>query len=351
MKIREMVGIVIFGLLANFCSKNDAGQKPETSDVEVLPSVEVFVALPGEVNDFLEVRGIAEPLKQLSIQTRISGFLAENALMEGAVVNAGSLLFRLDETEWKIAEDEALAAYLSKKQDFEVEVKLRGIAASDAKQLELIAARTGFRQAEISIERAKLNRSYSQFRAPFSGLIALKKRMEPGQFVNAGTELATLVDASAMLVVFSVLEKEVGHIKPGMKVEVFSPSGEKRTGQVESVNPLIDPQSRTGSVTALLSSEGNGIYGGMMVSGRILLRSVRTRVKVPRSAVLDRDGKQLVFKIIGGTADWNYVKPVFMNREWAALDESDLSVGDTIAVDRHFAVSHLQKVNPVFGVR
>jgi RND family efflux transporter MFP subunit len=351
MKICKLAAILVWGSLLLFCSKKDTGQKTAGSDVEVLPTVEVFKALSGDVIEYLEVRGVAEPLRQLSIQTRISGFLTENALKEGAVVAAGDLLYRLDETEWKIAEEEAMAAYLSKKQDYEVEVKMRGIAASDAKQLELIATRTGFRQAEINVARARLNRSYSQFNAPFAGIIALKKRFEPGQFVNAGTELATLVDASAMRVVFSVLEKEIGLIAPGMNVEVFTPTNERRNGLIESVNPLIDPQSRTGSVTALLAAKGNGIYGGMMVSGRIMIRSVKARVKVPRSAVLDRDGKQLVFKITDGAADWIYVKPVLMNKEWAALEEEELAPGDTIAVDRHFAVSHLQKVKPVFGVR
>jgi multidrug efflux pump subunit AcrA (membrane-fusion protein) len=325
--------------------------KPDVPDTEALPLVEVFKAEAGDVTDFLEVRGLAEPLRQLSIQTRVSGFIAEHALVEGSVVETGKLLFKMDESELKMADDEAYAAYLAKKQDYEVDVKFRNIPPGDNRQLELIAARTGFRQAEINMERARLNRSFAQFKAPFSGVLSLKKRLEPGQFVTAGTELGILVDVSSIRVVFSVLEKELGLVKPGMTVEVISPSGEKRTGEVISVNPLIDMQTRTGSITAQLQGNGNGIYGGMMVSGRIYIKRIKSRVRVPRSAVLDRDNRQLVFKIVNGQADWIYVKPVHMTRDWAALNEEELSAGDTIAVDRHFAVSHLQKVKPVFGVR
>jgi hypothetical protein len=58
-------------------------------------------------------------------------------------------------------------------------------------------------------------------------------------------------------------------------------------------------------------------------------------------------GRTLVFKLNEGeTVEWIYVEPAFQTSDWAIVNHEDIAPGDTLAVDQHFALSHLQCVIP-----
>jgi hypothetical protein len=77
------------------------------------------------------------------------------------------------------------------------------------------------------------------------------------------------------------------------------------------------------------------------------------KARIPRSAILERDGgRTLVFKLHSenNEVEWIYVSPVAQNEEWAIVNHENISPGDTLAVDNHFALSHLQIVDPKMQV-
>jgi hypothetical protein len=85
----------------------------------------------------------------------------------------------------------------------------------------------------------------------------------------------------------------------------------------------------------------------MTVEGRIATESYTGQARIPRSAILERDGgRTLVFKLNNDVVEWIYVDPVHETSEWAIVNHEDITPGDTLAVDRHFALSHLQPVRP-----
>ena len=85
----------------------------------------------------------------------------------------------------------------------------------------------------------------------------------------------------------------------------------------------------------------------MTVEGRVLVRSVSSKIRMPREALLERDGRTLVFKLNNSEAEWIYVTPVDMTTEWVLVDHPTINPGDTLAVDKHFSISHQQKVSPL----
>jgi len=132
-----------------------------------------------------------------------------------------------------------------------------------------------------------------------------------------------------------------------MEAELVTPSGVRKQGVVSAVSPIVDSESKTGKVVVEVDNSDRTLRTGMTVEGRIQIESHSGIARVPRSAILERDGgRTLVFKLNGETVEWVYVEPVIETSDWAIINSEDISPGDTLAVDRHFAISHLQKVRP-----
>jgi len=92
----------------------------------------------------------------------------------------------------------------------------------------------------------------------------------------------------------------------------------------------------------------------MTVDGRIRILKQQGKARVPRSAILSRDGgRTLLFKLNpkNNEVHWVYVKPVAENSDWAIINNPQVEPGDTIAVDQHFALSHLEVVKPRLQVQ
>jgi HlyD family secretion protein len=60
---------------------------------------------------------------------------------------------------------------------------------------------------------------------------------------------------------------------------------------------------------------------------------------VPEDAVLVRQGRDLVFVVEGGRAQWQYVDLGARSGNYVEITEG-AQPGDTIAVDGHFALAH-----------
>ncbi|MEX2363020.1 MAG: efflux RND transporter periplasmic adaptor subunit, partial [Balneolaceae bacterium] len=195
----------------------------------------------------------------------------------------------------------------------------------------------------------KLDFSYTKIKAPFSGRISAKEVLSGGAYVSAGQNLGMLIDAEKVRVRFDVLESEIDALGEGMSVELFDPSGKKYEGLIVAVSPEVNSETKTGQVLVEVDNQQYNLKTGMTVEGRVFVRSMQSKVKMPREALLERDGRTLVFKLNGGEVEWIYVTPEAMNTEWVLVNHEEINPGDTLAVDQHFSISHQQKVVPLMA--
>jgi RND family efflux transporter MFP subunit len=279
---------------------------------------------------------------------RVGGYLTDHNIYDGAVVKKGDVIMRLDEGEFELSVTEAEVQLDKAMQAYEIERRSRqgsGATISDA-QDRLLRNQYGVTAAELALERARLNKEYSVLTAPFDGVIHTQEILTAGMFVGAGASYGLLLDQSVASVRLEVLAVEINTIRRGMPVEVDVPGGSRINCSVESVSPVVDDKTKTGQVTARCNNGSGQLKRGMTVNARVRVNSVRGSVRVPRSAVLDRDQRKVVFKLNGNRVEWIYVQPIAMNSQWAVLDIETITPGDTIAVDRHFTASHDLRVTP-----
>jgi len=137
--------------------------------------------------------------------------------------------------------------------------------ASAQKQVELLKAELA--QAVATDARAKalqrqaeLNLSYTTITAPIDGVVG-NRTLRVGQFVQAGTQLMSLVPSNGAYVIANFKETQLGQVRAGQAVdiEVDMFPGKAVHGHVDSLAPasgqefaLLPPDNATGNFTKVV---------------------------------------------------------------------------------------------------
>jgi Cu(I)/Ag(I) efflux system membrane fusion protein len=106
----------------------------------------------------------------------------------------------------------------------------------------------------------------------------------------------------ALWIYASVFESDLPWVSPGMAAEVELPGGEKRSIQVESIAPALDPATRTANLRLRLNDSPASLRPGMFLPVR-LRSETEAKLVIPAEALIDTGAESLVFV---ETAPGNY---------------------------------------------
>jgi membrane fusion protein, multidrug efflux system len=140
-----------------------------------------------------------------------------------------------------------------------------GTLQSMKKQLDVIKAQTAQARAALAHEQAaehqaELNLSYATIIAPVDGTVG-NRTLRVGQFVQAGTQLMSVVPTDAAYVVANYKETQLTDVKRGQPatIEVDMFPGRVFHGHVDSLSPasgqsfsLLPPDNATGNFTKVV---------------------------------------------------------------------------------------------------
>jgi RND family efflux transporter MFP subunit len=220
---------------------------------------------------------------------------------------------------------------------------------------EMVASQTGFSSSLINFERAKLNLSYCEMKAPFAGTVG-DVIVQAGQFVASGQECLKLMDMSRIRVYVGVLESEIQHVKVGRAASIQLPAfpGETFNGKIITINPLVDPENKTCRVTVEIDNPDNKIKGGMFAYVKLDAQIFQERLLVPRTAILTRDQRNLIFIVRENDAHeklakWDYVETGLENEEFVEILNSKMALqpGEWVITSGHYTLAHDAEVRVV----
>ncbi|MBL7095471.1 efflux RND transporter periplasmic adaptor subunit [candidate division KSB1 bacterium] len=222
---------------------------------------------------------------------------------------------------------------------------------------EVVASKTGFSSALNAHERAKLNLSRLTITAPFTGIIG-DLNVQPGQYVSPSTECCKIVDLSRVRINVGVLESEIQHLKIGRAASIELPAypDEKFTGKIVTINPIINPENKTFRVCVELDNPNYKIKAGMFAYVKLDAQIYHDKLLVPRTAILTRDQRTLIFIIRKNEdgknlAKWSYVDTGLENEEYVEILKSNLGLdaGEQVITSGHYTLAHDAEVRVVSG--
>lgn len=141
--------------------------------------------------------------------------------------------------------------------------------------------------------------------APISGFV-LSLHAGIGEIVNAGDDILEIGDASQMLVRGVAYEMpDMTTIKVGQRVEVHLDIEPDRPidGKIQRMNRLIDPETRTFSVYALIDTPNGDIPSGLQGTMEIFTGHETPVLAAPKRAVLGELGSYFVYVIKGNIVE------------------------------------------------
>ncbi|MDI4664878.1 efflux RND transporter periplasmic adaptor subunit [Xanthobacter autotrophicus] len=281
------------------------------------PTVTVAPVLEQPVTRFLELTGNTAAINSVDLEARVQGFLTQINYKDGALASKGSVLFVIEQDQYKAQVDQAkaqLAANQATQVQAEAEYNRQAqLAKQDfASQATLDQARAKrdsavaeVANAQASLVLAQINLGYTQITAPFDGAVTAHLQ-DVGALVgySGPTKLATIVQLNPIWVWFTLSEQEVLHIKehlarqgrslvsltrdvPDLDIQIGlqTETGYPHQGKIDYVAPQVDPNLGTLTVRGLFQNNDFALLPGLFARVRVPLGQARPSVLVPDSAL------------------------------------------------------------------
>jgi RND family efflux transporter MFP subunit len=194
-------------------------------------------------------------------------------------------------------------------------VKSGGITDKDLKSAEItrqeakaqvVMAEAQCEASRSAIEVAQKHLRDAVIHSPVSGVIQ-RKFVNKGAYVEAPTELFSIVDNAMLEMESPVATAELGGIAAGQRVTfaVNSYPGVKFEGRVVESAPEVDVETRSAKVRIQIPGSGGKLKAGMFAEGEILTGTSPHAVVIPAAAAYrdDRSAKSsYVFVVENGKA-------------------------------------------------
>ena len=167
-------------------------------------------------------------------------------------------------------------------------------------------------------------------RAPVSGAVS-ERAVDPGDVVQVGANLFTLVDLSSLRLDATVPVEEIDRLKVGVPVE-FSITGYDRrfSGRIERINPAVDPATRQARIYVVIPNAEQSLVAGLYAEGRVATDARRT-VAVPTSAVDRRGTAPVIHRLKSGKVEVVPVRPGVRDEATELVEIlSGITPGDTV---------------------
>lgn len=233
----------------------------------------------------LSAVGTVVASKSVTITTEVPGTVSAIRFESGDRVRKGALLVRLDTSVEQAELKAAEAAERLAKASFTRAQELRKVNANSKAELESAEATSMQSEAEIARLRAVISRK--TLTAPFAGRLGIRE-VNPGQFLNAGTPVTTLVSTDEVYADFFLPQGVLGSIGEGFEVNITTDAvpGDVIKGKVDTTDALVQTSTRNVKVRAVFDNEGEKLKPGMFVNVSVNMPDDRGVLLVPASAIL-----------------------------------------------------------------
>jgi membrane fusion protein (multidrug efflux system) len=250
------------------------------------PAVTVSSAIAEEMSweSRLESVGSLVAVNGADLTAEVDGVVTNIYFESGDTVKRGDLLLSMasasEQGELKRLQAQAELTDLNRKRSEQL-YERKTISKSE---YDTAVAETNVALAAVQAQKGRLEQK--SVKAPFDGQLGIR-RVNVGQYLGVGVAIATLQKLDPINVDFSMPERYLSILAPGLKVSVTVDAyGDKNyEGQVLAIEPKVNPQTRNVDVRARLSNPDGLLKPGLFATVVVSLPNSDEVTVIPRSAV------------------------------------------------------------------
>jgi multidrug efflux system membrane fusion protein len=287
------------------------------------PAVTVAEPVVREIVEDDEFVGRFEAIDFVEVRSRVGGYLKDVHFAEGSLVEAGQLLFTIDQRPFESALAQAQAqlrisetqlAFAQRQFERAEDLIDRGnipVATLDERRQEFLGAQAGVEGARAAVERAELDLEFTEIRAPIAGRIG-GRAITPGNLVQADQSvLTTIVSLDPIHFFFDVDERSLlayarnarasgnalqeGAGNLAVAARIADPTQSPFEGVLDFAENRIDAGSGTLRVRARFENPNlvlqPGLFGRINVPGSLPYEGVL----IPDEAIAVDQNRQIVY--------------------------------------------------------
>ncbi|MBU0839132.1 MAG: efflux RND transporter periplasmic adaptor subunit [Gammaproteobacteria bacterium] len=228
--------------------------------------------------------GTLKASQGIDLSVEIAGTITDVQFQSGEKVSKGQAIVLLDSEMEQASLASAEADLNLSRLEFQRARSLLDRQAISRSEYDRLNAES--QKAAASVAQLRASLSKKRILAPFSGTIGIRQ-VDVGDYIAAGTPIATLQDLSTLYVDFFLAEQHVPLLKLGQRVQlqVAAYPGERFEGVISALNPKVETTTRNVQVRAELGNPDGRLLPGMFADLQVLLPTETAQVVVPETAI------------------------------------------------------------------
>ncbi len=280
------------------------------SDVEKATPVKVQMVTVQDLEERFTLPASLEAWEDLTLAAEIAGPVDWVGPSEGETLAAGQKILTIDSVSQRAnLERDRVDAKVKQK----AMQRLQSLVAENlVSRQEYDNSVTAYEASKQQLELAHIALQKSSVLAPLAGVLDARL-VERGEYVKAGDPVAVVVQVDRLKALVDVPEKDVRYYHSGEEVSVIQAqidTGEeiRRNGKLIHLAYKADLMTRTYLAKIEVDNRDRQLRPGMIVRIEALRREIKDAIAIPLYAVVDLDGRKVVFVEEQGKAKLRPVK-------------------------------------------
>jgi membrane fusion protein (multidrug efflux system) len=291
-------GLLLSAVMLSACQQGAEDDPTEEEDDTPAIPVETATASRSDVYAMYSGTAPIEAFADALVIAKVGGEVREILVEEGDDVVSGQVLARLDGDRLRLEARQAEAKLQKLRRDYERNVDLSERGLISTGDFEKIKYEMDSLEAAYNLARLEL--SYTEIRAPITGVIS-ERFIKIGNVLDIAppAQVFQITSLEPLISYLHIPEREYRKISSGQAavIEVDALNGTEFAAAVARISPVVDPDTGTFKITIEVSDSTRRLKPGMFGRINIVYDIHQNALQVPRSAIVDEAGETSVFVI------------------------------------------------------